>query len=299
MFLTGILLGLGAALFQSFSYLFSRSYVKKYHSPFELLIIGHIIMGAASLVILPFLPTSKLPEFKLFAWPLIACALTYVFAQFSFFMTIRYAAPSRVSPLLGLKIIFIAVFGVLFFNNHLSPIQWIATAMCLCGAILSNWTGGTLPRQGILWLFSACAGYSLSDLFIKKLINAMNPDDGNMIVYAIIATVYSYILCGLMALPFKLTMNKKKLKGKYLAALPFSVAWFGAMILIYICFGLIGPVFGNIIQSSRGIISIVLGIVIAHLGHVHLEAKVSWPVFIRRIIAALLIIGAIVMFCYG
>ena len=262
--ISGIIFGLGAASSQSFSYLFSRSFVGRFGTSFELLVYSHILMGIISLLILPFLPISTLPEFSVFCWPLIACTLTYFFGQFCFFVTVRYAEPSRIAPLLGLKIIYVAVLGVLFFNVSLSPLQWAAAAVCLGGALVSNWTGGTLPAAGIMWLLATCTGYTLSDLYIRDLIDAMGRE--NLITNSVIATVYVYTLCGLIAIPMLIYQRKQVTRKKIIQSMPFSIAWYMAMLLLFLCFGTIGPVYGNIVQSSRGIISILLGAFISPSG---------------------------------
>jgi drug/metabolite transporter (DMT)-like permease len=292
----GIIFGLGAATSQSFSYLCSRSYLSKHGSSFELLVVSHVLMGIFSLIILPFLPNEKMPAFSVYALPLFACAFSYFFGQFSFFMTIRHTEPSRVAPLLGLKIITVALFSVLFFNGSLTPLQWTAAAICLGGAMLSNWSGQSLSTTGIMWLLGTCAGYSLSDLYIRELIDALGREE--LITNSIVGTVYVYILCGVTTLPMIFFLPGKKWK-KLKPALSFSLLWYGAMLLLFSCFAQIGAVYGNIVQSTRGIISIMLGVLIAHLGHVHLEAKVAPGLLARRVMAAILILAAIIIFSQG
>ena len=79
---------------------------------------------------------------------------------------------------------------------------------------------------------------------------------------------------------------------------PFAVCWLIAMLFLFTCFGRVGTVNGNIIQSSRGIIAILLGALLAKLGFTELEEKVDWQVFVRRLIAGALMIGAIAAFNY-
>ena len=292
----GIIFGLGAAVSQSFSYLSSRAYLSKYSSSYELLVVSHIMMGIFSLVILPFLPTGHIPEFKVYAWPLAACAIAYFWGQFSFFMTIRHLEPSRAAPLLGLKIITVALFSVLFFNGHLSLWQWGAAGLCLIGAVVSNWSGKSISISGALWLVSTCSGYSLSDLYIRELVDTLGRD--KLILNSVIGAVYVYIFCGIAAFPVIFFISGEKIK-KFKLGLPFAIFWFGAMLLLFSCFAQIGAVYGNIVQSTRGIISILLGVLIAHLGHAHLESKISTILLIRRIIAAFLILGAIILFSRG
>jgi hypothetical protein len=55
-------------------------------------------------------------------------------------------------------------------------------------------------------------------------------------------------------------------------------------------------VFGNIVQSSRGVISIVMGSVVSNLGFVHIETNTGQRIFLLRLSAGLLMFGAIVLF---
>jgi hypothetical protein len=68
------------------------------------------------------------------------------------------------------------------------------------------------------------------------------------------------------------------------------------MILLYVCFGIIGPVYGNVIQSTRGLMSVALGAWLAHLGFRRLETRVSRRTLVLRFLAAGLMCVAIWMF---
>ena len=65
---------------------------------------------------------------------------------------------------------------------------------------------------------------------------------------------------------------------------------------LYICFGLIGVVFGNIVQSTRGLFSIVIGASLAHAGWHGLETQVDRRTLTRRLLAAALMTAAIALY---
>jgi len=88
-------------------------------------------------------------------------------------------------------------------------------------------------------------------------------------------------------------------KAVWSNALPFSVTWFTAMLFLFASFASIGIVYGNIIQSTRGVISVLLGVLISVAGHVHLEEKMTTMMLIKKSGAALLMIGAIVLYYMG
>jgi hypothetical protein len=82
-------------------------------------------------------------------------------------------------------------------------------------------------------------------------------------------------------------------------ALPYSFFWLSGIIFLFACFGTIGAVYGNIIQSTRGLMSILIGAIIGHLGRVAIEPKVSRRILATRVLAALLMTAAIWLYSMG
>jgi hypothetical protein len=60
--------------------------------------------------------------------------------------------------------------------------------------------------------------------------------------------------------------------------------------------GLIGVIYGNVVQATRGIMAVGIGWIVAHIGHVHLEVRVSRRVFWKRVAGAVLMTLAIVLY---
>jgi drug/metabolite transporter (DMT)-like permease len=292
----GIIFGLVAALSQCISYIFSKKYIHKDGTAFQLLIASHLIMGIFATICLGILLLENdLPPFGNYWLELLKVDGFYLLAQMSFFMAISKTEASRVAPLLGLKIIFIALLGMIFWGSHLSFWQWGAVVLCFGGAMMSNWSGKSISRSGALWLLGAVVGYSLSDISIKQLINCIEIETGQGIMTILIAASVSYFYLGIFSL--LIVLFTRSVKVKHLKpALAFSCWWFTAMLLLFACFGIIGPLFGNLVQSGRGIIAVVLGAVIAKFGWSEHEEKLSHSVLIRRIAAASLIAGSIVLF---
>ena len=80
------------------------------------------------------------------------------------------------------------------------------------------------------------------------------------------------------------------------AALQYAAAWLGSMVALYACFGTVGVVFGNILQSTRGIMAVVAGALLAQLGWHDLEDRVDRATLLRRLAAAGLMTAAITLF---
>jgi drug/metabolite transporter (DMT)-like permease len=292
--LFGIITGLVAAFCQSLSYIFSKRFIHHNGNSLQLLIVSHITMGVMGAVVFAgILMYKTLPPLEQYLWPLIKTNGFYLLAQLSFFIALKSTEASRLSPLLGLKILFIAVISTLFFNADLTAIQWVGVGVCLAGAVMSNWSGGSIPLKSIFWILFSCLGYSLSDINIKILVDSLAFK--NTTIAALTSGAMCYTLNGgIAALAYFVTPGTSIKQFK--PAMPFSVLWFGAMLFLFTCFGFIGPVFGNIVQSSRGIISVVLGLIIAKIGYLELEPEVNRVLFIQRIAAAILITVAVILF---
>ncbi len=292
----GIICGLAAALGQCISYIFSKKYIHKNGTAFQLLIASHLIMGIFAAICLGILLVGNdLPPFKTYWLQLLQVNTFYLLGQMCFFMAISKTEASRIAPLLGIKIIFIAFLGILFWDQHLSAWQWGAIVLCFSGALMSNWSGKSITLSGALWLLGAVVGYSLSDINIKQLINCIEAEAGKRGLAIFTAASISYFYLGIFSLLVLLFARSIKLKHLK-PALTFSCWWFAAMLLLFACFGLLGPLFGNIVQSGRGIIAVIIGAVIARFAWSEHEEKLARSVLIRRIAAALLITCSIILF---
>lgn len=296
--LTGILLGLGAAVAQSLSYVFSRLYVlRRDQAVMRLLILGHVLMAVMSLILLPLLPLAQMPNWRIYAWPLVSTAGFYLLGQLAMFQMLRQAEASRASPLLGLKILILAMIYSVFLHSPLGLMHWLAVGLSVAAAFLLRASGKRVPSRAIAWLLVACVGYSLSDMNIFRLVQALRTSLG-VFEANVVGVCLTYLVCGVVALA-ALAWSPPGQRGDWHYALPWALSWFAAMLLLFACFDSIGVVFGNIVQASRGLISIMMGAGLAHLGYQHLEEKVPRQVFIRRLAAGLVMFAAIALYSYA
>jgi drug/metabolite transporter (DMT)-like permease len=291
----GVILGILAASSQSFSYLCSRVYLDMRGDPLSLFVLSHLLIGVFSILGLPFLWPSDIPELRVYFWPLTHCTLFYLAGQYCLFSALKNAEASMISPLLGLKVLFLAILSALILGTRFTALQWLSIMLCICAAFTLNKVGGGVSWKSILWTIGACLGYSFSDLNIKELVDCFPELD--IFHRSLFTASMSYALCGLIC-AFICIVRRISLKNIGKAA-PFSIFWFGAIIFLFSCFAIIGPVFGNIVQSCRGIISIFLGAVAAYAGLVNIESKTSRSVLLQRIAAAVLMTVAIALFYLG
>lgn len=202
------------------------------------------------------------------------------------------------SPLLSLKILLLAFANLALGLESYTCVQWVGIGLSLTAAVLLSKAGRAVPLVGYAWLLFTCASYSTSDYFVRVQFPIFTPYL-SFVHASIVITLLSYAtggVFGVLALPFS---------GKYPRrvwthyALPFALAWLAAMMFLFSCFGLIGIVHGNIVQSTRGLISIGIGYLLARAGHVHIERSVDRRTMVRRLAAALLMLLAVALFSLG
>jgi drug/metabolite transporter (DMT)-like permease len=291
----GIGFGLGAALFQSLSYVCIRLFNKRHDDNIiTLLALSHILMGLISVPLAGMLWPESMPGIRAYLWPLLGSAGFYLSGQFFLFAAIIHSEPSRVSPLLGLKVFILALISVVFLGQHFDVAKWAAVLLTTAAVLLLSSSGKRLEGRFILLGLLACVCYCLSDLCVKELVDHFA--FLGVLRGAVMATALSYIVCGAVGAAAVMINPKHSTRDTWLYAVPFAFCWFIAMIFLFSCFGLIGVVFGNILQSTRGVISIVLGFVIAHIGFQALEPKPTHRMVIQRMVAAVLMTAAVVLF---
>lgn len=292
----GIGAGLVAALAQTASYFLSRRFMQQVPGGvLPLLATSHLLMGAASVgILLFFLPAVRGLSADCLG-PLAGAAGFYLIGQAAMFWTIRRLESSRLAPLLGLKILVLALITSLFFHELLGVQRWLAVLGSVGAAFLLNEAGGRIPAAAVGGLLVTITGYCISDIQIVRLVQRLPAAGG---FAPLLGVALDYLVCGIVAVPlFVLTRPVSLRVWRY--AWPYAAAWFIGMVFLFICFAALGVVFGNIIQATRGVMSIVVGGLIAHHGFLHLESRIPRHVFWRRVAAALLMLAAIALYMTG
>lgn len=309
----GIVIGLLAAVLQSVSYLVSASFVRAYAgrsgAATALVARSYLVMGAFSALALPVLCHAypgRVPPFALWGGAAAAAIVSNMIAQAAMFFTLKAADASRVSPLLGVKILFLALLGIVLAGDRYGVWQWGGIALALVSALLLSRSGGRLGVVGIVGVAVTALAYAGSDFCIRLQQTAFHEYAQTLVargetplpvVSANLAILWAdYVLGGvaaLVALPFT---------GRYPArawprhVVPYAAVWLGAMTLLYLSFELLGVVHGTIVQSTRGLISIGFGYALARLGGTALERRLPASVFLGRVLAGALMFLAILAF---
>lgn len=297
----GIVLGLAMALTQSVSVLCIRLFVVRRHGgAMRLLILGHVIMGVISAAALPFLWDRRAVQTRDFIWPLVVAAASYLIGQACQTFALTRTDASRVTPLLALKIVVLAVVSVTVLGKALGPLQWLGVVVCVGAAFVLNYTGGRLPLFCTVMIGLTCLAYATSDLSIQALVGALGGkfDGPGKLHASFLGVSMCYVLTGIVAVAM-LPWAGRGLWGDLRYAAPFAISWLTAMVFLFTCFAYVGAVFGNILQSTRGLISILLGARIAAMGMNHLEQSHPRHVLARRLAAAAMMCIAIALWALG
>lgn len=314
--LLGILLGLGSAFCSSLAYLASRRFSVRHAGhepdqprwlgPLRLMVCSHVMLsvlcGAAYLLLMP--RGDAVPSN--WQWAItttVFVALFYLTGNTLLFFALRKIEASRISPLLGMKVVLLAFATQFVLKESLIPQQWVAVVLATAAAWVLGSSGGRLPMGTMLLAICSCAGFVTSDLFIKQMWPAWLPagtgaEDASQLQRvraSITGMALVYVWCGVLAVAL-LPMAKPWKKTYWKGSAPYAVSWMTAMVCLFSAFALIGIILGNILQATRGLWSIALGVFVVKLGHHHIESHAPLRVVIQRAIAALMMVGAIALY---
>jgi len=300
----GVAAGLFAAGASAVSYLVSRHHGGRTPGgSLRLLVQAHLVMGLASLPIIVVAAPATWPPDRAWLWPLAGSVGFYLVGQAGVFAALRRIPASRVAPLLGLKLVILATIVSLSPGNTLDWRQWVAVLTSVVAAAMLQ-RGGTIGISGLAVILVTCFGFACSDLFIVGLIDGLESSRANSgqpisrLHAGALAMAVTYAGCGALAgiaLAIWPSLRPRDLRERS-AACQYAAAWLSGMVGLYACFGLVGVVFGNVLQATRGVMAVVLGAWLAKAGWHDLEERVDRGTFIRRVTAALLMVAAIALY---
>jgi len=301
----GVVAGLLAALFSALSYLVSRHHCLTHPElrgrtggP-RLIVQAHALMGIVCIpVCLLLWPVGTGPAPSAFLPPAILCAAVYLFGQGCFFTALQRVPASRLSPLLGLKIAMLAGIVSFVVGPPLDGRQWAAVGLSVAAALVLQRGDDRIPPVALGLMLVACLCFAVADLCIVALIAAL-ADDGAAPIgrfhAGALGMAITYVACGALLVPVAPRMWPRS-RGGWMPATQYSFVWLLAMTALYACLGQVGAVFGNILQSTRGVMSVGLGAALAHAGWHELEEPVDRATLLKRIAAAMLMTAAIALY---
>ena len=295
---TGVLSGFLAAFLNAVAFLFSARFLKKYNSSRHLLVSAHIVMLCLCLPAALFLYPGKIVDLPRYLFYIAAWVVVFFSGQFSFFTALKHIEASRLSSLLGLKLIVLTVIFMITARTFPGIWQWLAIIIAAAAAVMINWSGdGKVNFKGGIFLLLTLMCYSFSDICETGMAKCMLDSGHSELRGAFFATSVAYVALGSAILPglFKVKITRAQL----VTVFPYSCLWVVSQAFLMIGFAKVGPVFGNVILSSRGLFSVVLGAILVLFTDSKLDADIPFLQWIRRGIAAILMISAIALYSWA
>lgn len=295
----GIFLGLLTALLQAGSYLCSAGFNARHNSSWHLLLYSQLVMGVLGGVVLVFILPCRA---VLAVWPemllmLVIWSIVLSIGQLSFFLAQTLIPSSCLASLLGLKVIVLSLIWVFGMGRKLELFQYSGVLITALAAMMINYGGGIkISWKGLLYLAGTLIFYSLADITETTLVLMLKSGRGIFFDGIVMASL-CYLFLGILTLPFFLRIKWKWAEQRDSA--PFGIVWLVSQMTLLGCFGLLQTLFGNMIQSTRGLMSVVLGALACKLGFKYLDVPADKRVWVRRGIAALLMIAGVIAYNAG
>lgn len=303
----GVAAGLVAALASAVSYVISRHHGNRADGgSLRLLVTAHALMGLWCLPLIWPLSPAAWPSAPCWLAPLAGSVVCYLAGQAAVFAALKRVPASRLAPLLGLKLVMLAAIVSVSPGGAIGGRQWLAVALCALAAGLLQ-RGGAVGPTAFGIVLAACLGFAVSDLFILGLIDGLQEAADasgrplSRLHAGALAMAVTYVVCGaaaavVMAAAPQLRPRDRRDRA---AAAQYAAAWLGGMVALYACFGLVGAVFGNVLQATRGVMAIVIGAALARGGWHDLEERVDRGTLLRRVAAGTLMVAAILLYASG
>jgi len=294
----GVTVGLLSGALNAVAFLISRHQATTSRGGgLRLLVAAHLVMAAACLPAVWLLwPPGGLDAATCLP-ALVGSIGFYIAGQAALIVSLRRADASRVVPLLGLKIVALALIVSCLPGERLDLRQWTAVGLSVVAAAVLQGRRDPVPAAVMGLMIAACFGFSAADLAIVRLIDVVQAaDPSRSRLWACgLSVAVTYVACGLVATAF-LPWADPRRGTDWRAAAAYGLVWLAGMTTLYACFGLLGAVFGNVLLSSRGLFAVIIGAVLAHRGWHELEQRVDRATLLRRIAAAVLMTAAIALY---
>lgn len=295
----GMATGVVSAFIQSCSYIVSGTYVKRTGRPGWTLALPQRFVMAPFYAALAWFFRPQAADADLRGIILAClCMLAGVLAgDTGLFQMQRTVEPSRVAPLQAVKIPIIAVISFLLLEQSFGPMKILAIAFVLGSAALLFGAGRRIRLPAWGWLLVCTTGFAASDLSIGRVLGLTHDACGGVLrssLFALGLTHFVSAVFGFAGYCVQRGLGAERPRGtdwiRYV--IPYGALWMVSMVFLFVCFSLAGVVPGTIAQSTRGLISVMLGWALARHGFADVDAEVPRSVFFRRILAALLVMAA-------
>ena len=249
---------------------------------------------AAVFSMLWLLPTEHPATATHIAHAVISGTVFFVGQVFTF-LALSRGDVSVATPVLGSKVVFVALFTVLLGAAAVTPAMWGAVGLTACATALLG-AGGQVKSEALfrslLYGFSAAAAFALTDVLQQRWVRAWGFTHYAATMFLTVA-VLSFGLVpffreSLRALPAT-SWRWALAGGSLLAVQALGIAW---------CIVNLGATTTNVLYNSRGVWSVVLVWTVGHwFGNT--ERSQGRGVMLRRLAGSALLLAAIALITHG
>jgi drug/metabolite transporter (DMT)-like permease len=225
-------------------------------------------------------------------WQPAVVALLFMAGSIFNFISLDRGDVSLATPVLGIKIILVAVLTTLILGQAVSPRLWAAAALSTLAIALLNWTRGVHHHHVTLTILAAgvsATSFALFDVLVQKWSPAWG---AGRFLPTMLGFVAMFSLGAVSQFPAPLKAIPSAawpwlLSGSLILGLQ-SVIFVSAVAI----FGQATP--ANVVYSSRGLWSVVLVWIIGHWFS-NTEQKLGAGILRWRLVGALLMMAAIAL----
>ena len=254
------------------------------------LFVSNIVLSLCFMPLAFFL--TEAPDWNFWFWPLLT-GFTYFLGQLFTVIAIKSGDVSVQTPLMGIKLLYVAAFSTLIRPDEVPPLLWVGAAICTVGIFLIG--GGTLSafrRSGrtVFLTLIACFFFGATD----TLSSYRSAQFGKIPFILMVATVVIVLSLGLLPF-FRERLRDTSPKSLRLMGIGSIAIGIQSFILVFalVSFGQATAI--NIVYSSRAIFGVLLVMYLGkRLGN-HESTTAGAKVMRSRLAGSLLLCGAIAL----
>lgn len=207
------------------------------------------------------------------------------------FLAIERGDVSIATPVLGVKVIFVATILTFFVGTELPRSVWFAAVMATTGIAVIQWTGQANASRAvftIVFALLAAASFATFDVLVQQWAPAWGP--GRFLPV-------TYLMVGAFSLPmvpwvdFK-AMRKPSVRGPLLAGATLTAIQAVCMVFTLAAFGDAARV--NVVYTLRGLWGVALAWIVAKKWGGP-EADLSRSTMVTRAVGAVLLTTAVII----
>ena len=280
-----IWLALIASVLHAFSFTYTKQFLAHSTNRLKLAFYSQFAVGLICVFFLPFIDLNNVWEY---IWFIIFMCSFVLLGQTCYMNALQYGDASFVVPMLGCKMFAVAVLSVLLFDITYDWVVYAGAVGALVSLFLLN--DGKLhgSPKALTYILLTCVFFACADMMVVYLLNQGMSGLEVAICAFLVPTVFFMPFSGVLFRgDWQVSMPFTKTLGIY------AVVQLIGIIILMVAFKQAGEAtIINIVQSSRGLIAIVVVYLMARFGFSHIE-KLSGQQLKSRFFGGLLMFASL------